>query len=1079
MADRDQSTSRATGILAVPALVAGAVILQQPPLIGSRPSATLPAMGLGARETVNARLWQDPFVAVRKHLDENKGSGTKAKNDQGQNGYDPGKLLKGFAPSSDVHLIVAMMTGGAYAGLEEYRRRQRYAIVSALDTAGFAPEDPERIGYLLSREKPPNRRLPEFVPFEWFFQETDDRNKKNWAAVLYFDEDVLDPNKPLAQLRGLIETVDPGLRRGRWSVIGPGSTDILRAMLREPAPNPKPSEGVRFFVSLATASDRQLTGTDEGVDQVFLEHCYELHRITSTDDELAKSLAKELELRGAWEKGETTKRRVGIATEKGTKTREAMAAALDKLPRVVLISEWDTLYGRRFAVDMRDALLHPLESEGAADREAICPAPGKPRTEYSKRCPVLHFSYFRGLDGQLPASAKKGASSAKQQEEDRESGNDRKDDKSKRTAVERPVGDSQVDYLRRLGQRLADVHSELRAEGKKGISAVGVLGSDLYDKLLVLQAARNALPDAVLFTTDLDAELLHPAELKLSTHNLVVASAFGLRLNDGLQAGHPPFRDTYETATYLAGLAALDKRYGESGTSHYAGLSSPRVFEIGRNSVVDLSEGGGGSTAQVCGSEGLVGCSDVHPPRTLPRIAESLTAQVTLFFLLTSSLLLFTFRQIKNTVSRVWVGATRSPPSVKALSVVVALGLVYLVYRSWEDVFHNAFGEPWAVANGVSMWPTQIMRLITWTLTCLLIRKGWRDIDDNNELLAKAFHLPKPAVGNAGSPHSVRGWFERIRRRIEPWKPDQDYWRKRPIAEIWQNHIQPAGFLDRILTLVVPVFLYIGASVVLFWALGFPVRPVRGRTVALIDSIILTLCVVSFAFLLFFVIEETRRCGSLVRLVTRSSHWPKDTLNRFGQRRCAGGDVALNDYLEDWLGIELIGRRTEMVTRLIYYPFLILTLLVLARNTIFDNWTFPPALVITLLAGLAIAITCALHLRSTAEKARRRTLDGLGEKLLIAQQADGRPLEPGADPHREGRELPRRRFLPVHPAAVAQGAADSDRQPERVADPGFPLGNGPVIAAKTDERSAWVAGARIRPGLTDAPTFHCPQRVYP
>jgi hypothetical protein len=996
MADRDQSTSSATGIFAVLALVAGAVILQQPPLIGSRPSATLPARDLGARENVNARLWQDPFVAVRKHLDESTASRTKTKSDQGQNAHDPGKLLEVFAKSSDVHLIVAMMTGGAYAGLEEYRRRQRYAIVSALATAGFAPEDPERIGYLQPSKKVETGGLPEFVPFEWFLQETGDPNEKHWAAVLYFDEDVLNPKKPLAQLRGLIETVDPRLKRARWSVIGPGSTDILGAMLgelRESAGDKKLSGCVRFFVSQATASDRQLTGTDERVDQVCLKkRGYELHRIVSTDDKLAKSLAKELELRGAWEEGKKTKRRVDIATEKGTKNREAIAAALDRLPRVVLISEWDTLYGRRFAVDMRDALLNPLEEGQADDREAICPAPGKPRTEHSKRCPVLHFNYFRGLDGQLPASAKSDKSSAKQQqEEDRETG---KDAKSKRTAVERPVGDSQVDYLRRLGQRLADVHRELRADGKRGISAVGVLGTDVYDKLLVLQAVRTALPDAVLFTTDLDAELLHPAELKLSTHNLVVASAFGLRLNDELQAGHPPFRDTYETATYLAGLAALDERFGESGKSRYPDLSSPRVFEVGRNSVVDLSGGGGGSTARVCGgSEGLAGCSDVHPPRTLPRIPESLTAQVTLFFLLTSSLLLFTFRQIKNTVSRVWVGATRSLPSVKALSVVVALGLVYLVYRSWEDVFHNAFGEPWAVANGVSMWPTQIMRLITWTLTCLLIRKGWRDIDDNNELLAKAFHLPKPAVGNAGPPHSVRGWFERIRRRIEPWKPDQDYWRKRPIAEIWQNHIQPAGFLDRILTLVVPVLLYIGASVVLFWALGFPVRPVRGRTVALIDSIILTLCVVSFAFLLFFVIEETRRCGSLVRRVTRSSHWPEDTLKKFGQRSCAGCDVALNDYLEHWLGIELIGRRTEMVTRLIYYPFLILTLLVLARNTIFDNWTFPPALVITLFAGLAIAITCALHLRSTAEKARRRTLDSLGEKLLIAQQANGRPLE--------------------------------------------------------------------------------------
>ena len=82
--------------------------------------------------------------------------------------------------------------------------------------------------------------------------------------------------------------------------------------------------------------------------------------------------------------------------------------------------------------------------------------------------------------------------------------------------------------------------------------AVGVLGSDIYDKMLVLQAVRPALPAAVFFTTDLDALYLE-REMQPFTRNLVVASADDLdvketrqfRLSDPWKL--PPMRDSYQT----------------------------------------------------------------------------------------------------------------------------------------------------------------------------------------------------------------------------------------------------------------------------------------------------------------------------------------------------------------------------------------------------------------------------------------------------------------------------------------------------------------------------------------------------
>ena len=73
---------------------------------------------------------------------------------------------------------------------------------------------------------------------------------------------------------------------------------------------------------------------------------------------------------------------------------------------------------------------------------------------------------------------------------------------------------------------------------KHGVKAIGLVGSDLYDKLLILQALRNRFKTKIFFTTDLDARYLH-ADQKDWTRNLVVASNFGFSLNPQLQRFDP------------------------------------------------------------------------------------------------------------------------------------------------------------------------------------------------------------------------------------------------------------------------------------------------------------------------------------------------------------------------------------------------------------------------------------------------------------------------------------------------------------------------------------------------------------
>src|SRR5262249_3866938 len=99
-------------------------------------------------------------------------------------------------------------------------------------------------------------------------------------------------------------------------------------------------------------------------------------------------------------------------------------------------------------------------------------------------------------------------------------------------------------------------------------------------------------------TTDLDAVLVHPTQVQW-TRNVVIASAFGLRLTESLQQAIPPFRDSYQTATFMATLGALGKLPasepgvasgdGEPAIFNRSIAPAVRLFEVGRDGAFDLS----------------------------------------------------------------------------------------------------------------------------------------------------------------------------------------------------------------------------------------------------------------------------------------------------------------------------------------------------------------------------------------------------------------------------------------------------------------------------------------------------------
>jgi len=124
---------------------------------------------------------------------------------------------------------------------------------------------------------------------------------------------------------------------------------------------------------------------------------------------------------------------------------------------------------------------------------------------------------------------------------------------------------------------------DLHGRKSRGLRAIGLLGSDVYDKLELLKALRPMFPEAVFFTNYIDARLAHPDEWK-ETHDLVVVSARGLSL-DGPHKEFQrvaPFRDGGQTALFEATLQAMGQISPDSTPNRSL------VFEIGQNGAKEL-----------------------------------------------------------------------------------------------------------------------------------------------------------------------------------------------------------------------------------------------------------------------------------------------------------------------------------------------------------------------------------------------------------------------------------------------------------------------------------------------------------
>jgi hypothetical protein len=585
-------------------------------------------------QNIEARLWEDQFAAWEKLSQTQRTQWCVASLGTLLDAATAGLIQTNrYSDGTNVLALAVMVSGQPYAEDKESRIRTRYAVGAALGSGGYKPETADHIG-LVARPWPSSKELDQWktnanavlgiasagasdskfcqisntslllrAPFEQYtrreffpraeYSITNVARKASYDRVLliWLDEEYFDdaPALRLAFFRnevmGVTKTsesssISQTYSNISWAIIGPRSSSTMRQLIRGASEittnNPNlwnqvatSLENVPLILATPPAMDEVLLKPVEGVGPSVAAYnkpreamaqaigqgklFKSVANFACADKQFADHVLHELQLRG-------------------------INPLVHSNQHLVLISEWDNFFSRMaglaFAAEMSVRQKRPAASNAldfiAQAREGTNLWPA-----------TLHrFVYLQGLDGE--AAPSEGARDSEKKSPGARAPTTLEALAEWTPDANKAEGPAQFDYLARLGDALVGLDRQLWREGGR-VAAVGIIGSDVYDTLLILQALRNRLPDAVFFANDLDARLWHPRELRWS-RNLVVISGHGLRLRESLQAGVAPFRESSQCAYFLATLHAIDR---------YRTTESPQVwprrFEIGRHGPVDMS----------------------------------------------------------------------------------------------------------------------------------------------------------------------------------------------------------------------------------------------------------------------------------------------------------------------------------------------------------------------------------------------------------------------------------------------------------------------------------------------------------
>ena len=172
--------------------------------------------------------------------------------------------------------------------------------------------------------------------------------------------------------------------------------------------------------------------------------------------------------------------------------------------------------------------------------------------------------------------------------------------------------------------------------------------------------------------------------------------------------------------------------------------------------------------------------------------------------------------------------------------------------------------------------------------------------------------------------------------------------------------------------------------------------------------------------MLFAIVDEIRLCDKFSNGLARSSltQWSPATRAAFREER----DVP-DEMLTPWIDVRLIADWTAVSAPLVYYPAMVIVLMLVSRSTLFDAWDMPIGLLLVFVISGLYTLACALTLRRVAERTRAGCVETLSDAIFGATgqpDAQSSPIERLKLLRQEVESIRRGAFLPFNQQPVVK-----------------------------------------------------------
>lgn len=613
----------------------------------------------------------------------------------------------------------------------------------------------------------------------------------------------------------------------------------------------------------------------------------------------------------------------------------------------VLVTEWENIYSRKMAKEF----------------QKLCKLKMPPDSIQS-HCNIYHFPYISGISGDSFHSLS--ATKIKTQV---------KDKSSKQQEIRLPFGSGQYDYIRR------SAHTFNQRFKNKRNTVFALFGSNLDDKLLVLQAVRESNKESTIITTDVNA-LYTSLITKYPIRNLIIASSFPLDIESNTDTsfedsfGTFHFRDSYQTSLFKAITISITKK--ESMLTSRDELSKNiELYEVGKSGFIDLND-----KKTKASQDFLYWNSDQAV------LAKNVLIPIIMVVLLMWLVWVKSKLHMHAEFNKPGPTAAFERTILKALGPniawpkkVGAVLVVYIMFFNLMFIFYALSGsfktESSELFSGISIWVSEIGRALAISVILFSVTVSWTKLKKWRKSISKR-------MINSQEMQTTTDWnpFVFMNNELLTREKEHIYNRinfERSWAffrnELTARNISIKSIYILIILSLLGAWMYIDQYDSLF---NMPAHPIaRGNVATLYDRFFASLSNILLTLHIAYVIVITYVCGRLVSHLSRGIvKWPQYYIDKL-KKEYSKDEETITQLYSEYQGIKLIGILTNTIGPQVVTPFIALFLIIVTRNTYFDNWNYPISfLSFYSISGICLLI-CAIWLRMLSTKAKTNALDRL------------------------------------------------------------------------------------------------------